>query len=163
MSARCRFRSIRAAERFRLPLDLGANISVTSAPQAVGLSTGVALDIIGSDGGRRFAPFAVRAISHGCQPIHSWIAQPRHAHRPFAAYCLGHVGLICFEERSSGVIPPGWKQRNPCVRGARRASRRQCADPVLQSDREVKPPWGFNQVGFWSRAVTPGRRDQVVF
>jgi len=90
------FDRLRAGERFRLPLDLGANISVTSAPQAVGLSTGVALDIIGSDGGRRFAPFAVRAISHGCQPIHSWIAQPRHQDRSLCSLLLGSRRIDLF-------------------------------------------------------------------
>src|SRR4029079_2947968 len=88
MSARCRFRSIAR----------GRAISVTPRSReyfgdfgaaAVGLSTGVALDIIGSDGGRRFAPFAVRAISHGCQPIHSWIAQPRHQDRSLCSLLLG--------------------------------------------------------------------------
>ena len=44
---------------------------------------------------------AVRAISHGCQPIHSWILSRGARTDPFAACCLGHVGLICFE----GTIP----------------------------------------------------------
>ena len=95
MSARCRFRSIAR----------GRAISVTPRSReyfgdfgaaAVGLSTGVALDIIGSDGGRRFAPFAVRAISHGCQPIHSWIAQPRHQDRSLCSLLLGSRRIDLF-------------------------------------------------------------------
>jgi hypothetical protein len=44
------------------------------------------------------------------------------------------------------------------------ASRPPCTDPFLQSDRRGQTSLGgFNQVGFWSRAVMPGRRDQVVF
>jgi len=152
-----------AAERFRLPLDL-ANISVTSAPQRsafpqVSRSISLAATV---DGGSHPSPSGLSAMA-ASQFIRGL---PNRGTRtdPFAAYCLGHVGLICFEERSSGVIPPGRKQRNPCVRGARRTSRPPCADPFLQSDREGQTSLGAStQVGFWSRAVMPGRRDQVVF
>jgi hypothetical protein len=132
---------------------------------AVGLSTGVALDIIGSDGGRRFAPFAVRAISHGCQPIHSWIAQPRHQDRSLCSLLLGSRRIDLFR----GTIL--WRHTCPAGSsvtlafvGHAGASRPPCTDPFLQSDRRGQTSLGgFNQVGFWSRAVMPGRRDQVVF
>jgi hypothetical protein len=102
MSARCHFRSIaRGRAISAIPLDLGANISVISALLAVSLSAGVTLDIIGSDAGRRFDASQARAISHGCQPIHSWIFNRGTRTDPFVAYCLGHAGLICFE----GTLP----------------------------------------------------------